>query len=128
MRSRLTVKLSRIDHLWTVRPQTVSVTSKGRASIHVYNGQFGRLEKAEWRQSPQLPSSPEKNDGASPSQDHENFQHPGPTGRNDRTMVPVRPTGRKEGLPSNTKKFFKPTFTPFLPSLEFPSYDITYVT
>ena len=51
--------------VWTVRPRTVSVTSEGRASDHVYCG-------------PVLPDSKRRPfpNSSEPAQGHENFQHP----------------------------------------------------
>ena len=151
LQNRVSTRIIRSD-CSSFRP-TVSVTSKGRASVHVYNGYSGSIQ---FGPSVHGPLDSKRRPGRNSSETstgsrklsaylvikktfrHEDiqtwrlpdmkiFRHEDiQAWRLSNVMTSI-----KEGYPStrrsSTKKIFKLTFTPFCPSLELLSYDITYV-
>ena len=146
----------------SIKIESVSVTSKGRASVHVYNGHVnGNTESIKlvigtaiyrrYRSITNQLSRLEKKAGPKFFRNQhkvtKTFSIPGhqediQTWRHSNMKIFRNEdiqawrlsnvmTSIKEGYPStrrsSTKKIFKLTFTPFCPSLELLSYDITYV-
>ena len=132
----------RIDQFWTVRPRTVSVTSEGRASDHDYYGPV--LPDSKRRPGPNSSETSTRSRKLSATMvikktfKHEDlqtwrlsdmkiFRHEDIQAWRLQNVMTII----KEGYPSTrrsfNKKIFKLTFTPFCPSLELLSYDITYV-